>query len=513
MPYYLGIDVGTTGCKVVLINESGRVVSKDVIEYPLYTPKPGWSEQDPRDWWRACTKAVKNTVSKARVSKDDIEGIGLTGQMHGLVVIDREGQVIRPAILWNDQRTAKEALLINKRVGIEELIKLTGNIVHTGFTAPKILWLRSHEPENYKRASKLMLPKDYVGFMMTGDVVTDVNDASGTSLFNVRRRAWCQEILDVLDIPYEILPEVKESPEVRGELRSGVAEELGLKAHIPVVAGAGDQGAAGVGAGIVEEGIISVNIGTSGVVFTNSDEFRYDPEGRLHAFCHAVPGKWHLMGVMLSAGGSLKWFRDNLGHLEKVTADLVGTDPYDLLIKEAEKVPPGSEGLIFLPYLAGERTPYADPYARGVFFGLSLKHSKGHLIRAILEGVAFGLRDSFELMKDLGITAEQVRILGGGSRSRVWRQIVADVFGTEVVTMVVDEGSSYGAAILAAVGAGGFKKVEDAVSTAVRVNEEEKIAPNKNNHYIYNKYYEIYRNIYLRLKNEFRSIASIVEST
>ncbi|RLG78094.1 MAG: xylulokinase [Thermoprotei archaeon] len=511
MPYYLGIDVGTTGCKALIINEEGSVVGKATFEYPLYTPRPGWSEQDPSDWWKACVNAVKAAIANARIKGDEIEGVGLTGQMHGLVVIDSEGRVIRPAILWNDQRTAKEAEFINSLIGREKLIELTGNIAHTGFTAPKILWLRNNEPENFAKVNKFMLPKDYIGYKLTGDVITDVNDASGTSLFDVRKRCWCYEIIDELGIPSRILPEVLESPGVRGELRSEVAKELGLKPGTPVAAGAGDQGAAGVGAGIVAEGLISVNIGTSGVVFAASDKFRYDPKGRLHAFCHAVPGKWHLMGVMLSAGGSLRWFRDSLGHLEKIVADLVGDDPYNILVKEAERIPAGAEGLLFLPYLAGERTPHADPYARGVIFGLSLKHSKGHIIRAILEGVAYGLRDSIELMKSIGISAHQIRVLGGGSRSRLWKQVIADVFGTEVTTMLVDEGSSYGAAILASVAAGAYRSVEEAVTCMVRTSSE-RIVPNMEKHRIYSRYYKVYRSLYVSLKELFKEVAKIVES-
>jgi len=502
----MGIDVGTTGSKVLLIDEEGRVVGKYTVEYPLYTPKPGWSEQYPQDWWNATIKAMKIVLEKTRIDPKSVEGIGLTGQMHGLVIIDKEFKVIRPAILWNDQRTAEEASYINNLFG-KRVIEITGSKVHTGFTAPKILWVKRHEPSNFSKIYKFMLPKDYIGFKLTGDIVTDVNDASGTSLFDVAKRKWSDEIIEALDIPYDILPEVRESPMIRGELDSSIASELGLRPHIPVVAGAGDQGAAGVGAGATKEGIISVNIGTSGVVFTHSDKYRFDPLGRLHSFCHAVPGKWHLMGVMLSAGGSLRWFRDNLGHLEKVVGELIGEDPYNILTKEAENIPIGSEGLIFLPYLAGERTPHGDPYARGVFFGISLKHTKGHLIRAILEGVSFGLRDSLEIMLELGIKPVEVRILGGGSRSKLWRKIVSDIFATRVYTMHIDEGSSYGAAILASVGAKYYKSVEDAVNKIVKTKDY--IDPDLEAHKKYMQYYEVYRRLYKALKEEFRRLANI----
>ena len=506
MPHLIGIDVGTTGSKVLVIDEEGRVRGSYTAEYPLYTPKPGWSEQHPEDWWRATVKAVKEAVKRSGVDPSSIEGISLTGQMHGLVILDKNYDIIRPAILWNDQRTAKEAEYINKLFG-EKIIEITGSMAHTGFTAPKILWVRNNEPSNFEKIHKFMLPKDYIGFKLTGDIVTDVNDASGTTLFDVKKRSWSYEIMSELKISSDIVPRAIESQEIRGELEPEVAKELGLKPHIPVGAGAGDQGAAGVGAGAIEEGIISVNIGTSGVVFTGSDEYRYDPLGRLHSFCHAVPAKWHLMGVMLAAGGSLRWFRDNLGHLERILGSLMDEDPYNLLTREAERIPIGSEGLIFLPYLSGERTPHADPYARGVFFGISLKHGKGHMVRSILEGVAFGLMNSLELMMELGIKPREVRILGGGSRSKLWRKIIADVFGVGVYTLEVDEGSSYGAAILASVGAGLYKSVKDAVDSVIK--RKEFIEPDMELHERYKPYYEIYNRLYRDLRKEFRELAKI----
>jgi xylulokinase len=427
--------------------------------------------------------------------------------MHGLVMLDRELKVIRPAILWNDQRTGEEAEYINTKLG-DRIIEVTGNIAHTGFTAPKLLWVKRHEPENFKRMRKFVLPKDYVGLKLTGEIAMDVNDASGTALFDVKQRKWAEELIAELELPLDVFPKVLESPEVRGEVTVEAAELTGLRKGVPVVAGAGDQGAAGVGAGVVEEGVVSVNIGTSGVVFTNSDAYRFDPKGRLHAFCHAVPGKWHLMGVMLSAGGSLRWFRDKLGQLERELADLLGVDPYDLLCREAEQVPPGSEGLIFLPYLAGERTPHADPYARGVFFGLSLKHGRAHMVRAVLEGVCYGLRDSLELMLALGLKVREVRVLGGGARSLLWRKILADVFGADVYTMEVDEGSSFGAAILASVGTKAYATVRDAVRSMVRTKDVVKHDPA--NHELYSRYYALYRDLYPTLKSLYRRLAELV---
>lgn len=507
VPSFFGVDIGTTGSKVLLIDEGGKIIDREVVEYPLHTPKPGWSEQNPEDWWMAVRKAIKCIVARARIDPSSIEGIGLTGQMHGLVMLDEKLEVIRPAILWNDQRTAAEAEFLNREFG-KKIIEITGSMVHTGFTAPKILWVRNNEPEKFRKMKKFMLPKDYIGFKLTGNISTDVNDASGTSLFDVRKRKWSDKLISELDLSWEIFPEVLESPDIRGELSSEVAKELGLRPGLPVVAGAGDQGAAGVGAGAVSEGIVSVNIGTSGVVFTGSNEYRFDPEGRLHAFCHASPSKWHLMGVMLSAGGSLRWFRDSLGHLEKAAASLINEDPYDLLVKEADNVPLGSEGLIFLPYLSGERTPHADPYARGVFFGLSLKHGKGHMVRAILEGVAFGLMNSLELMINVGIKPRELRILGGGSRSLLWRRIVADVFGLKVYLLEVDEGSSYGAAILAAVGARLYSEVEKAVDNVVKTRDP--INPDEKAHETYRRYYELYNRLYQALKHEFKGLANLL---
>lgn len=507
MPYYLGIDVGTTGSKALLIDERGRVIASHTTEYPLYTPRVGWTEQNPEDWWSATVKSIRAVIEKAKAKPEDIEGVGLTGQMHGLVMLDKDLKVIRPAILWNDQRTGEEAEYINTRFG-DRFIEITGNIAHTGFTAPKLLWVKRHEPENFERMRKFVLPKDYVGLMLTGEIAIDVNDASGTVLFDVKRRKWAEELIAELGLPFEAFPRVLESPEVRGEVTAEAAELTGLRKGVPVVAGAGDQGAAGVGAGVVEEGVVSVNIGTSGVVFADSDTYRFDPKGRLHAFCHAVPSKWHLMGVMLSAGGSLRWFRDKLGQLERELAELLGENAYELLCREAEHVPPGSEGLIFLPYLSGERTPHADPYARGVFFGLSLRHGRAHMVRAVLEGVCYGLRDSLELMLALGLKVKEVRVLGGGARSMLWRKILADVFGADVYTMEVDEGSSFGAAILASVGTKAYATVGDAVRSMVRTKDVVKHDPA--NHELYTKYYALYRELYPALKNLYRRLAELL---
>ena len=416
--------------------------------YPLSTPRAGWSEQDPEDWWRATQSAL------AGLGSVEIVGIGLSGQMHGLVALDAADRVVRPAILWNDQRTAAECAEIEDRIGLERLIALTGNRALTGFTAPKLLWLRRHEPEAFGRIARIMLPKDYVRLRLTGDWATDVADASGTLLLDVARRTWSDEVLEALDLPGAWLPPVHESPEVAGVT---IASD-GLRGGIPVAAGAGDCAAAALGVGIDRPGPLSIVMGTSGVVFAALPEFASDPRARVHAFCHAVPGQWHAMGVMLSAAGSLQWLRDRIAP-ETSFADLVA---------EAEAWGPGVEGLLFAPYLAGERTPHADPTARAAFTGLELRHDRGALVRAVLEGVAFGLRDSLELVRLLGGPADRARASGGGARG-LWLRIVASVLGLPIELTAVEEGSAYGAALLGGVAGGMFADVPDAVDRCVRV--------------------------------------------
>lgn len=506
MAYLLGIDVGTTGSKALLIDQDGEVVVSAVEEYPMYTPQPLWAEQDPEDWWRATVEAIKRVLSG--LSPEEVKGIGLTGQMHGLVLLDRDGQVLRPCIMWNDQRTGEQCASITDKVGAKRVLELTGNPVLPGFTAPKIVWVREHEPQVYEKVAKVLLPKDYIRFRLTGEFATEVSGASGTSLLDVGRRRWSEEMLEALDIPAEWLPTCYESPQVSGRISLVAAKETGLTAGTPVVGGGGDQAAQAVGSGIIESGLVSVTSGTSGVVFASTDEFLVEPEGRLHAFCHAVPGKWHLMGVMLSAGGSLRWYRDTLGQTEKEVATLVGCDPYELLTQEAGQAPAGSEGLLYLPYLTGERTPYPDPYARGVFMGLTLRHDRRHLVRAVLEGVAYGLRDSLELIKALGLEIRQVRASGGGARSELWRQIQTDIFGTEMVTINVTEGAAYGAALLAGVGAGIYASVEEACEHAIRVVE--RTEPIAESVAVYSQYYPIYRALYGALKPYFDQVAEIV---
>ena len=504
--YFLGIDVGTTGSKALLIDTSGTVMASATTEYPMSTPQPQWAEQHPQDWWDATVLSIKGAMNQSRVPVKDVAAVGLTGQMHGLVLLDDAGKVLRPCIMWNDQRTANECRYITDLVGEDKLLALTGNLVLPGFTAPKIVWVREHEPDVYRRVSKILLPKDYVRYRLTHAFASDVSDASGTSLFHVGKRKWSDEILGILNIPREWMPEVIESPCVGSHVTSDAASETGLREGTPVVGGAGDQAAQAIGTGIIQEGIVSVTIGTSGVVFTASDSYKVEPQGRLHAFCHAIPDKWHLMGVMLSAGGSFRWYRDTLCAWDKVKADAMRKDVYDVLTGEASCVPPGSEGLIFLPYLIGERTPYPDPDARGVFFGLTLRHTKAHITRSVLEGVSYGLRDSLELTRALEISFKQVRVSGGGARSALWRQILADVFNSEIVTVNVTEGAAFGAALLAGVGAGAFRDVNEACEKAIQVTGS--VGPGTSAG-IYEQYYQRYRSLYPSLVHEFKALAQV----
>jgi xylulokinase len=473
----LGLDVGTGGARAVAVDEAGNVVAEASSEYPLHSPRPGWTEQDPEDWWEGAKEALGNVAAEV---EDEIEGLGLTGQMHGSVFLDSEGGVIRPALLWNDQRTQAQCEKITEAVGEERLIELAGNPALTGFQAPKILWLRDEEPENYARVSSVLLPKDYLRLRLTGEHATDASDAAGTLLLDVRERDWSGEILDSLEIPLEWMPRVYEGPESTGELNEDIAEKLGLPPGIPVAAGGGDNAAAAVGVGVVERGLLSSSVGTSGVLFAASEGFTPDPSGRIHAFCHAVPGGFHLMGVTLSAGGSLSWWRD-----------ATGTD-YDELVQAASEVPPGAEGLIFLPYLSGERTPHLDPQARGAFLGLTTRHGIPHMTRAVMEGVIYSLRDSLEIMRELDVPIEQVRATGGGARSTLWRQLQADIYGLPIHRTTADEGPAHGAALLSGVAAEVYRDVNEACST-VRLREEV-TEPERTR--AYEEHYEVYRSLY-----------------
>jgi xylulokinase len=461
----IGLDVGTSGVKAILIAADGTVVATAGAEYPLLTPRPGWTEQEPEHWWRASCAVLRRLRAEA---PGPIEAIGLTGQMHGAVFLAADGQVIRPAILWNDQRTAAECAEIERRVGSERLRRIAGNPALTGFQAPKVLWLRRHEPEAYARVRHLLLPKDFIRFRLTGGLASDASDAAGTLLLDLAARDWSAELLGALEIPRDWLPRVHEGPEVTGRISAAGAAASGLPEGLPVVAGGGDNAAAAVGCGVVRPGTGLVSLGTSGVVFVPSAGLEIDPSGALHAFCHAVPGQYHLMGVVLSAGGSLRWYQEVIG----VPPAANGGDPYDVLMTAAAEVAPGAEGLFFLPYLAGERTPHMDPRARAAWVGLTLAHDRRHLVRALLEGVSFALKDSLDLMQRQGVAPELLFAVGGGARSPVWRQILAAVLGVRLQRLAAEEGPAMGAALLAAVGAGVHADVAAAVAAAVRVAGE-----------------------------------------
>ncbi len=507
MRYLIGIDVGTTGAKALLIDEKGKIIAKGSQEYPLLTPKIGWAEQNPEDWWKATRRAIGEVLKSSGINSADVKGIGLSGQMHGAVFLDKKGKILRPAILWCDQRTEDECRKINEIVGEQKVLELTSNPVLTGFTAPKILWVKRHQPEIYERTDKILLPKDYIRYKLTGVFASEVSDASGTSLFNVRERKWSKVMLDKLGIDSSLLPPVYESQEISGRINKKAAKETALAEGTPVVGGAGDQAAGGLGNGIVEKGIVSSTIGTSGVIFAYAERARVDKAGRVHTFCHAVEKAWHIMGVMLSAGGSLRWFRDNFCWEEIKEAKRKGIDPYELLTEKAKKVPPGSQGLIFLPYLMGERTPHKDARARGGFFGLTTSHKKEHLIRSIMEGVAFGLKDSLEILKELSIEIKEIRASGGGARSSLWCQIAADIFGKKVLRSNIKEAPAHGVALLAGVGSGIFENIRSACKKTIKVIDT--IEPVPENIEQYEKYYQVYHSLYPALKPSFDKLSTI----
>jgi xylulokinase len=506
--HLLGIDIGTGGCKALLVGETGEVVADATTDYPLSTPKPLWSEQDPHHWWEATGTSIRTVLDQAGVEPGQVGGVGLTGQMHGLVALDAAGEVLRPAILWNDQRCAAQCTSIHERLGDETVLARAGKPALASFTAPKILWVREHEPEVFGAIAKVLLPKDYIRHRLTGAFLTDVADASGTLLLDVGRRQWSDEMTDGLDIPRSWLPDVTESAVPSATVSAEGARHTGLVEGTPVIAGAGDQAAEAVGCGIAGHGSVSVAIGTSGVVFAATDSVRLDPEGRMHAYCHAIPGMWHVMGVMLSAGGSLRWYRETLGREEIEQARRDGVDPYDLLIQDAARVPAGCEGLVFLPYLTGERTPHPDPRARGAFVGLTLRHDKAHMTRAVMEGVTFGLRDSLELTRALDIPVSRVRLSGGGARSALWRQMMADVFGVEVATVNTVHGAAFGAALLAGVGTGVFPGVPEAGNSVVRETGTTRPGADAR---IYREYYQRYRALYPALAPEFHELGRLDE--
>lgn len=507
MAYVIGVDLGTSGTKTVLFDELGKVVASHTIEYPMYQPQNGYAEQEPADWREAAFATIRACLDKSGVRAEDVKGIGLSGQMHGLVMLGAEGEVLRRSIIWCDQRTAAECEEITQRVGAERLIEITANPALTGFTASKILWVRNHEPEIYAKCRHILLPKDYVRYCLTGEFATEVSDASGMQLLDIPSRQWSDEVLEKLDIDKSLLAKVYESPEVTGTLTADAAAKCGLKAGTIVVGGAGDNAAAAVGTGVVRDGRAFTTIGTSGVVFAHTSEITIDPKGRVHTFCCAVPSAWHVMGVTQGAGLSLKWFRDQFCDTEKATARLMGVDEYYLMDKAALASPIGANKLLYLPYLMGERTPHLDPDARGVFFGLSGMHTKRDMLRAVMEGVTYSLRDCVEVCREMGVNVSDMMACGGGGTSPVWRQMLADLYNCPVKTVDSKEGPALGVAILAMVGAGIYGSVPEACDAIIRTaNVQEPVAENVP---AYEKFYQMYRTIYPALKDRFAALAAL----
>jgi len=501
MDYLLGIDIGTSGAKGVLMDREGKIYAQARREYSIYTPHLGWAEQEPEAWWEATIQIIREVIKESKVNPKRVRGIGLSGQMHSTVFLDKNFQPFLPAIIWADQRSNSQCEFIYQKIGKERFAELTGNPIATGFMGSTLLWMKENQPEEFNQIYKVISAKDYIRYKLTGNLGTEVTDASGSLLLDIKRRCWSEELLDTLGLPFKILPErVHESQEVAGYLLAEIARYTGLLEGTPVVYGGGDQSMQAIGNGVIKPGILSSTIGTGGQLFVTLDKFTYDPKLRIHTFCHALPDTYHLLGAILSAGLSLKWLRENI---------LETSDSYHIFDEEVGKIKAGSEGIIFLPYLLGERSPYMNPEAKGVFFGLSLKHHQTHLVRAVMEGVVFALRDCLEVFKELGINMEQVIASGGGAKSRVWRQIQADIFNKEISMTQSSEPAAMGAAILAGVGVGIYKDVEDGCRKAVKLKEE-KTKPIPENVDIYNKQYEIYKSLYQDLKENFKRVKETV---
>ena len=497
--YLLGIDVGTTGTRALILSQRGNVVVSATEEHEAFSsPQIGWAEQHPEDWWRACIAATRKALANANLTGKDISCVGFSGQMHGAVMLDESARVVRPALIWCDTRSAKQSRDFTDKIGADRIIQLTCNPALTNFTLTKFLWVREVEPENWKRVRSVMLPKDYVRFCLTGERAIDMADASGTLLLDVANRRWSSEILEAAEIDQQLLPTLYESTEICGQISVAGAAATGLRVGTPVVAGAGDQAAGAVGMGITVPGAVSATIGSSGVVFAVTDRPLMDTKGRLHTFCHAMPGCWHVMGVTQSAGLSLRWFRDHFS-----TQKIKGSNGYEELIQEAAAVETGSDGLLWTPYLMGERTPHLDPNARAALVGLTAFHGRGHVVRAILEGVAFSLKDTFMLLREMGVPINRIRLGGGGARSSLWRQIQADVYGQDVEVLEAEEGAALGAAILAGVGAKAWPSVHEAGKAVVRISE--RLQPNLASEAVLNGSYAAYKRVYAATKSIFES--------
>ena len=509
MNYLIGIDLGTSSTKTVLFDETGEVIASAGKEYPLYTPNNGWAEQKPEDWRDAALETITAVIKESGVDKEEIKGLGISGQMHGLVMLDENGDVIRPSIIWCDQRTEKECEEITEKVGKERLIEITANPALTGFTASKILWVRNHEPENYAKCKHILLPKDYVRYILTGEFATEVSDASGMQLLDVPKRQWSDEVLEKLDIDKNLLAKVYESPEVTGTILPEIAEKTGLSTSTVVVGGAGDNAAAAVGTGVVEDGKAFTTIGTSGVVFAHSSKISIDSKGRVHTFCCAVPGAWHVMGVTQAAGYSLAWYLDNMGTEFRREAAEKNCSVWSLLNEAVNSSPIGANRLLYLPYLNGERTPHLDANCRGVFFGLSSMHTKNDLARAVYEGICYSLTDCKDILSEMGVNVNDMMACGGGATNAVQRQMMADMYGCDVNTVTATEGPALGVAILAGVGAGLYSSVEEACSKMIHKDPEKECKPNPDNTKEYDKFHQIYKKLYTSLKESYQEIAAL----
>ena len=507
MKYLLGIDLGTSGTRTVLFNLSGEVIAAKSAEYPLSQPHNGWAEQDPQHWWEAGIATIAHVVRESGVDPRQIVSLGISGQMHGLVMLDEKGEVLRPSIIWADQRTGEECEDITRLVGAKRLIDITANPALTGFTASKIMWVKKHQPEIYARCAHILLPKDYLRYKLTGDYATEVSDASGMQLLDVPKRQWSDEVLGKLSIDRGLLAKVYESPEVTGHISEEAAKLTGLSTTTLVVGGAGDNAAAAVGTGTVADGRAFTTIGTSGVVFAHTSQLAIDPKGRVHTFCCAVPGAWHVMGVMQSAGLSKRWLRDNCFEKEVEEAEKLGIDSYDILDRMAASSPPGANRLLFLPYLMGERTPHLDPDCRGGFIGLSAMHTKADLIRSLMEGVSFGLKDSLDILDTMGATPQSMLLPGGGAKSIFWRELLPDILDCPVTTIASKEGPALGVAILAGVGAGVYDSVESACDALVKTDRTFPV--NANNAKLYKRYHQLYQGLYPALKDSFKALATL----
>ena len=504
MKYLLGIDIGTSGTKTILFDEKGNKICSHIVEYDLIQPKNGWAEQDPEQWWKAVKETIKYIVKNTNINVEDIKGIGLSGQIHGLVMLDKDGNVLRNAILWCDGRTSKECLEITEKVGKERLIEICANPALTGFTAGKILWVRKNEPEIYKQCYKILLPKDYIRYKLTNTFGAEPSDASGTNLFDIKNMCWSKEILDKLNIDINLLPEIKQSIDIAGTLTKNVSLELGLSQNTVVCMGAGDNAAAAIGTGVVEKGKAFTTIGTSGVVFAYTDKLVIDKQCRVHTFCHAIPNTWAVMSCTLSAGMSLKWFRDNFCSQEKEIAKYLNKDSYDIINEGIKNIPIGADNLIYLPYLMGERSPILDENARGVFFGLSTIHNKYHMLRAIIEGVSYSQKQCLELIKDMGISLDNMYICGGGAKSKIWHQMISDIYNINTISIKNEEGPALGVAILASVACGIYSDIKEACKHLIKSKDE--VIPIIENHNNYMKFYNIYVNLYPSLKDCFKQL-------